>query len=799
MKKRKKSEEKDLVISRKDEQMTKKIQNKILTAIVFAVLAFGSLQFVTWISQMAFENTCIELQEQYIGTEVSEVIGTIENSVNFGKEIENYYGMDELLNQVCKISEGNLRAAVLDKKGEPLYLSFQKSEQNQNLLSQIYAESYQMEIAKVTSESITGEKITLGDQESLVFPIYKEQKELVGHFIVVYQQKALLESNNFSALEWMKWMIWGIVSVLLALFCFCKSDEEQKQWYIKYLPVIVIMFGMFVNILFMFQTYKDKYSDMVSRNAASAAVYIQGSVDDLLDKGLPVTRVNEVSDYLYQKVESNVAIESIAIVQSYYNTSELSPSESSSVLNLDLANGQAQLNVVVSQSYITEKILMMSLTFGAVFVICLMITYELTHLAEIISVRLNKEFNQETGAQMEAVGVQIKLLSFLAYTAIYTSMSYTAVIMRNWDASLFGLSKAVSASLPLTIELLCIMLCSVVVQKVFKDMNLNRLMLFAFAFLILGNAACITASSPYILLCLRAFCGIGFGFLKYWLNSIVSAGSKDSEAVGRNYAQLNAGLLGGITVGASLGSILSQSLGYQFNYFFTGILCALTLVFALFALPWKMLNTRKGRLVESTGGQSAKIMDVFKNKTALKSILLGDIPLNIGLMYVVAFLPVYMDNIGQPTIATSYAYLINGLAGVYLGVAMMGLLKKLSRKISCTITLLLGASGILILVLGSNVGIALLSAGIMGLFDGYGTPTITSFFTSLPHVQRADTASMLTVFNSVGSAVQIVCPMLYNMLIQPDGSTGYLLIFGICYVIVAILFFGLFQKKELLQ
>ena len=87
-----------------------------------------------------------------------------------------------------------------------------------------------------------------------------------------------------------------------------------------------------------------------------------------------------------------------------------------------------------------------------------------------------------------------------------------------------------------------------------------------------------------------------------------------------------------------------------------------------------------------------------------------------------------------------------------------------------------------------------MSAGIMGLFDGFGTPAITGFFTGLPAVQKADTASMLTVFNSVGSAVQIVCPMLYNLLIQPDGKTTYLLLFGIGYAVVTVLFFFAFRS-----
>lgn len=777
--------------------MKERMKNKLLTFVVFAALAFGSLQFVAWISQMAFENTCIELQEQYIGTEVREVIDTIENSVNFGKELQNYYGMDGILERVCRISEGNLEAIVLDGAGEPLYLSFQGSKKNKRLLSYVYTKDYQEAAAGVGSGGIAGERISLGGQDSMVFPIYKEQKELVGHLLAVYRQKELLEENDFSGLEQKKWGIWISASLFMAVFLFCKKDREQEGWHVRYMPVIVIMFGMSVNIFFMYRAYGEKYSVFVSRNAESAAVYIQASANDLLKKGLPVEEIDKVSGYLKQKAESNAAIESIAVVKSYYNTAEPAEGSNNAILNLDLLDGQAQLNVVVSQSYIEDKIFMMTLTFGAIFVVCLMITYELTHLAEIISVRVSREFNQETAGQMEAVGGQVKLLSFLAYTAIYTSMSYTAVIMRNWDANVFGLSRAVSASLPLTIELLGIMVCSVIIQRVFKDMDLTHIMLFAFAFLILGNAACITASSPYVLLFLRAFCGIGFGFLKYWLNAIVSAGSRDSEAVGRNYAQLNAGLLGGITAGASLGSILAQSLGYQFNYFFTAVLCALAFVFSAFAMPWGMLNRRRGRSAENAGAQPVRMINVLKNKTSFKAVVLGDIPLNIGLMYVVAFLPVYMNNIGHPTVAASYAYLVNGLTGVYLGVAMMERLKRLSKKVSCVVALFLGASGILILVLGSNVGIVMLSAGIMGLFDGYGTPTITSFFTSLPQVQRADTAGMLTVFNSVGSAVQIMCPVLYNMLIQPDGGTGYLLVFGICYAAAALMFLCLFRKKEL--
>lgn len=777
---------------RKDSRMTKEMQSRIFTVMVFSALALGSLQFVGWISRMAFENTCITLQEQHIRTEVSEVVDTIENSVNFGKELENYYGMDELLAKACEISDGNIDAAVLDGSGEPLYLSFADSDKRIELLSQIYTEEYQAELSDAAGNGIMGERVSLGDYESIVFPLHKQEEVTAGYFLVIYRQSDFLEKNDFSEPERAKWIIWAAVSIFLCVFLLRKKGKKRQM---RYLPVAFIMAGMLVNIIFMYQAYKDKYFAMVSRNAESAAVYLQESVEKLLEKGLPVESLAEISDYLNQKAEGNAAIESIAVVKNYYSTNEGVDADKY-VLSLEAADGAAQLDVVVSRSYIMQRVLMMTLTFGAVLAISLMLTYELTNLAEIISARADKAFNQKTKRQMEAVGIQVKILSFLTYMAIYASMSYTAVVMRKWNASLFGLSEAVSASLPLTVELLCIMLCSAAAQKIFKDMSLKKLLLFVFSFLIPGNMACICAASPYVLLALRAFCGMGFGFLKYWLNSIVSAGSEDMDAVGRNYAQLNAGMLGGITVGASLGSILAQSMGYQFNYLFTGLLCAMVMGFSMFAIPWRMLDAERLHPAGNAGQQSVRIKDIFRDRALLKAILLGAVPLNIGLMYVVAFMPVYMDSIGEPAIITSYAYLVNGIAGVYLGTVMVGRLKKFSGKLSVTFAMLTAAAGILILVPGPDTWTALLSAAVMGLFDGYGTPVITSFFACLAHVQKADTAGMLTVFNSVGGAVQIVCPMLYNMLILQDGSTLHLFLFGICYVVLAISFSGMFRKKE---
>lgn len=767
----------------------KDLKKHAITIVIFMCLTLGSLQFVNWICQMAFENTCIEMEEQYISTEIGEIIGSIENSINFGKELGNYYGIGEVLERVCSLSKNNLKVAIVDQDGSPLYLSFEETEENINDLAVLFSNEYKQEMLQVTEH---GENITFHEKSSLVYPIYENEKQLEGFMVVIYDASDLMDQEQVVHTQKVLFCILGAVILALTLFLACKKKINKKIE--RYIPVAIIMLGMFSYIVFLYFTYHESYNTLITQKAEAAAGSIQNTVDDLVDKGLDVEQLYRIDNYLHEKEKNIEAIEEISINNDSQKLK--SGKQENGKLYLEIADGQAQMRVKINQSYIREKVKMMTLTFGAVFVVCLMMTFELTHLVDILSVRISKAFNKKTREQYQGISSQIRMLSFLGFTAIYTSMPYATVIMRKWDAKVFGLSKAVSASLPLTIELVCVLVTSAIIQKVFKNMKLKHFMVFVFPFMILGNLACMVVSSPYILIGLRAFCGIGFAFFKYWLNNIVAIGSEDEEDFSINCGKLNAGLLGGITVGASLGGILAEALGYQSNYMFTAIIFGILLIWTVFTMPWKLFEQLNQAVTKEGKQESAgNLGNILKKPKVFLTLLLGCIPLNIGLMYVVAFVPSYMECIGQSAIATSYVYLVNGLAGVYIGMLVLNMLKKTSLYMSSVIALFMAAGGMLVLLVSRSLGIIMISAGILGLFDGFGTPSITSFFTGLS-TKKSETAGMLTIFNMVGSAVQILCPMLYSMIIQSDGKTTYLTIFGIAYGVVALLFVIVCRPSE---
>lgn len=747
------------------EEIISKNKNKVSVYIYIFILMF-SLFFALWISRMEYRNTAIDLKEGYIKTETLDVVNGIETSIRYGKELTNYYGIEDELGEVAGIYEDTIGLVLLGKDGEIISTSL-LSDETQNRKMVIEALDY---YDKEDMPSIEQEGYVVSGMSVQVFAIHDRRDITIGYLFVMYERDRLYTESVDKVTELTPLLIVLIVVLLLLLLIFRRASVN------KYLPIAIVMSGLFVYMLCMFFNYRQAFGTLVENSVTMTQAYVQDSVDELVSKGLPFSKITEMKDYYIEVAHENEAVGAVEIA------------ESGVVASMD-------------PGYLASKLRLLLLSFGAIFAVSLMISYELTFAIPVVLNKVLKVGAKKTGGTVskavsgESMNSSIRMLSFLLYTAIYTSMPYAAVLVRNEGMQAFNMSTEVTAPLPLTQELIAVLVISLIVQRVYAKESVFKLFCFSMAILAVGNLACLRVSTAIFLILLRTFTGVGFALLKYFLNRFVAAASNSDEEIRANFANLNAGLLGGITVGSSLGSILASGFGYYANYLFTAVLIAIVFVLSVIIIPWDELNAVNADAAEDTSSNTS-LATIFKNKRLRRAVLLTDIPLNIGLMYVVAFLPTYMGVIGQPAIATSYAYLINGLAGVYVGVWMIKALKKLSLKKSVTFSILLGAAGILVLLFGRNAFIVILSAAIMGLFDGYGTPTLTGYFTGVGKKEKGDSAALLTLYGSIGSGVQIICPMLYGLLASPDGNLVPLGVFGVVFALFGVMFLQLTRREN---
>ena len=99
-------------------QLLDKEKKNVELNLYFVILIF-SLIFVLWISRMAYSNTAIELEEQYIKIQTQDVISGVETSIRYGKELTNFYGIQSELSKITDIQKDNIGVVVFDMEGTP--------------------------------------------------------------------------------------------------------------------------------------------------------------------------------------------------------------------------------------------------------------------------------------------------------------------------------------------------------------------------------------------------------------------------------------------------------------------------------------------------------------------------------------------------------------------------------------------------------------------------------------------------------------------------------------------------------
>lgn len=317
---------------------------------------------------------------------------------------------------------------------------------------------------------------------------------------------------------------------------FYAAQERYSGRTVRLIPVIMVMAGLLVQISVLFLDYQKQYEALIYENAGRLSEHMEDRVSDLMEKGLLPDQLSAISPYFEKKAAGNDVIWNIRIIHSYMDTADsLGRVDQDTILNPVKGDGSLDVLVKVNRRFITGQMGKMTASFAVIFIICMMVSYEVMKLIDIV-----KRKRAEPAA---AVSLDIKLL--------------------------------------------------------------------------------------------RGVCSLGFALFKYFMNSLVAAGSEGQESVSRNFALFDVGLLRGITVGGTVGTIVADARGYQFNYLFTSVLLMAALIGAGGIIPWDFIRQRRRLTVEKAKSAGIRNSVILRDKEVLKILLLGDVPLNIGLMYVV--------------------------------------------------------------------------------------------------------------------------------------------------------------------
>jgi len=780
---------------------------------IFTALIIAAFLFVWWMSSSNFEGSYREITQQYYGVVAGQVVSELEASIKYGKSLDSFYNIESVFGKLTSLLPSHVRAAIINSSGEILYTSFDDAGDKESYMEVLKNPHVDAKLRGVTKEQ--GYTAMSQDRyEIMIMPISDKSDAIIGSFTLIYPAEAIsaeLKPQHMENLEISVYILIVPVLILIIFLCFVpipndaqKSEKEyaendtnkakRMRMLIFIVPALVVMLGIGVQSAIMYNQYQAKYKSAVTEGAQGILVYLQNSINNLNNKGIPYKKMYGLSEYLTSKAMNTSIIWNISIYNTIADTEEALKREDTWSISAPLApeaeGGRMEVKIQISQEYMSRKMLNMLLVFLVTIVVSAVTIFEFIRLPDILIFRRSRQFNTGALVQYEKITGAIRIISFIVFMGMYSSMPFSVILMRQWDARIFGLSTDVSASLPMTLELLAVMLFSVIFAR--YKAGFKTFIIAAGACIISGNVLCSMATGPMYVILSRVICGAGFAGIKHVLNAIVSSASGDSERTGLNIAGMNAGLLGGIMCGGSLGAVIANSMGIALTYMFTAGILLLFVVLILFIIPWKLLKQNMNSHAEKEEKSSSGMLRMLLNTKVLRYLVMVTLPLNLGLMFIVAFIPGYIQKLGLPVILISYGYLVNGLVGIYFGPILANCLtKKLGRTFGVSLMLIMGGVAILVISIKPSIGIILLSTALMGLFDGFGSPVSMDYFIEMPGIkEKVGVSSSLAFLGVVGNATQMLSPVIYGwlMLMTTVADVNTLLILGLVYIAFALLF-----------
>lgn len=793
-----------------------KISKKISILMVFSVFVAVAMSFVSWLIYAVFAENYRDIKQQYYAVVSRQIVEDVENSVKNGKQIERFYGMDGVLTSMLEIVSTDtvkVGAAVTDINGGILYSSFYNDSNRDNYFRLLGSENVRSNIAFSYEDGMDYRIVSSGEYEVMLQPIYDKDMQHIGTMTLFYRsadiERELLpqkESSDFATAV----CVGATVLIMIFYFVFLprtiSEDTEEtdgvtvyehKQRQNKFMFVIPVMFiivGLLSQCVISYNEYQKRYKDVMFEGATGISSYLGEIINDLNDNGVPYERMDGMAEYLAEKVGESPLLWNVSISKTYADTAHVLKRDSEYNLSMKIGEDNMYINVEISKSYIDEQMFDMLLVFAVSFVVALIMIYELLKLPDRLFARFSRSYRESKQEQANGVAPVMRLAAFVVYTGMYVGIPFSSVLITQWNKSVFGLPVTFLASLPMTCELLATMICSLFLLPVYKRMKLSLVLTISSVISIAANAMCFLVTSPEQLIILRFFAGVGFAGLKYSLNTIAAQGSLDDSNTSSNLAEMNAGLLGGITCGGTLGAVIASSVSVQTAFVIGAIFTVVFMTIALGLTPWKLVyeNTAKEKQAKSASEKKTKALAFLAAPSFWRYMLLVALPMNFGLMFVVAFFPGFVTSLGLPDVTTSYGYLINGLVGIYIGPRMLSALsKKLGRPLCVVITLLLGTASMLVFNIDMPLVIVLVSVAVLGLFDGFGTPATSDYYVSMPVIRELGASQGLAVLSVVGSIVQTVSPVLYSVILGA-GLMGTNIL-GMAFLACAVLFLVTFK------
>lgn len=739
-----------------------------------------------------------------------EVVRKIEYAVKYGKKLDDFYGIKNLLLEVKQDLPEIENVRIVSSSGK-VYYSLSDMDK-ETAISQ-----------KQNSEVSFKEKVNQGykvlvdkNKYHIFIPIQDKKGEWISSLDIIFDQSVINKSTNkylYSSIIDM--IIIALVTLGLLLITTKKvslitEEGEIKKKNLTIAIIIILSFAQLAYALENVSTFRKGYIEIAKNNTALSTKIIQKNINYVIGKGVDYKNLYGVEEWLKKIVTSVPELDSINLTDKKGNSiskvkgvySEKNSEQGNKIgseflyelpLQKDSSGVEEKLNVVLSKNYIDSKIKEIIMDACTILVTSFFFMVEII-LFMLIFLRnqINKAFDKHNVKEEKVNFKIVRPIAFIFFIATNMSASFIPVMMKNFNHSILGIPENIVLGLPVSVEVFTSILSTIITGYVLDKKGWKKPFLIGLILIAIGSFMSGIAGNALLFIIARGVSGIGYGFSWMALRGFVAAAPTEAER-SEGFSALNAGIYAGINCSVVLGAMLSERIGYSKVFFIALIITIVALLFTLM-FTRNSGNISKSKAISAEVETNTKIdtkgtlLGLLNSKLVLAFFLLVAIPSSIGLMFLNYFLPVFAKSINVSSSNTGRVFLVYGLCVVYLGPFFSKYIgKKISVNKANIAANFLCAASLIIFALGGNFPAAVIAVFILGLSDSIGLVAQNNYFLNLDEVNSQGKGIALSVFSIVKKVGQMAGPIIFGASVTMGMKTGVGLI-GISFAIALVLF-----------
>ncbi len=451
------------------------------------------------------------------------------------------------------------------------------------------------------------------------------------------------------------------------------------------------------------------------------------------------------------------------------------------------------LAIGLSSSYFLHKVLAVTANGFTVIAISILIFIELLILqrlfVESATPTVRESPTNSFGYMRPAI--------FIFLFGVDSSLSFLPLHMENLYVPMFGLSKEFIIGLPITAEFLCVGFFILVSGAWLDRRGWREPFLGGLALACLGSVYSAVAPDALQFILSRAIVGCGFGLALMASQGFVIAHS-DGRSKAQGLAHMFAGLYAGSICGGAAGAMLAEHYGYTVVFLMGSAIIVLAIAYTYWFLP----SPQAGAIVTADKPaqkfKASELREFLLDRNVLSLVFFSSLPAAVAVVgFLNYFSPIYLHRSGASESTIGQVLIIYGACLILAGPTIGRYVDASEDKKSWIFFgCLLGSASFLVFGVIDGVIAAVLAILLLGLSSSFVLSTQTAFALQLSVTQELGQGKAIAIFRSTSRAGQALGPLVFATMIGAIGMREGIVVLGVCYLVMALLFALITQKDK---